>query len=103
MLKPGGPASPAKGSACALAIRNALFTTTPVNSLLLFATLRDEEMIETGVVILGMGLYTMLPTLPDPYAANVAPLGRNRGRLEAAAQVTHARGVRDLAKGHIGP
>ena len=88
VLKPGGPASPAKGSACALAIRNALFTTTPVNSLLLFATLRDEEMIETGVVILGMGLYTMLPTLPDPYAANVAPLGRNRGRLEAAAQVT---------------
>jgi hypothetical protein len=88
VLKPGGPASPAKGSACALAIRNALFTTTPVNSLLLFATMRDEEMIATGVVILGMGLYTMLPTLPDPYAANVAPLGRNRGRLEAAAQVT---------------
>ena len=61
----------------------ALFTTTPVNSLLLFATLRDDEMVETGTVMLGMGLYALLPTLPDPYAANVSPLRRDRGRLDA--------------------
>ena len=88
VLAPGGPASPVKGSACALAIRNALFTTTPVNGLLLFATLRDEEMVESGVVMLGAGLHTMLPTLPDPYAANVTPLGRGGGRVEAATRVT---------------
>ena len=83
-----GAASPPRGSACALAIRNALFTTTPVNSLLLFAKMRDDEMVDSGVVMLGMGLHTMLPTLPDPYAANVAPLGRDRARLEGAARVT---------------
>jgi len=81
LLQPGAPVSPKRGSATALAIRNALFTTTPVNSLLLFATLRDEEMIDRGVVFLGMGLHTMLPTLPDPYAANVTPLGAVRGRV----------------------
>src|SRR5580765_7856962 len=38
-------------------------------------------MIDRGVVFLGMGLHTMLPTLPDPYAANVTPLGAVRGRV----------------------
>ncbi|MEA2600136.1 MAG: hypothetical protein QOF89_1128 [Acidobacteriota bacterium] len=62
-----------------LAIRNALFTVTPVNSLLLFARLRDEEVVERGTLMLGMGLYALLPTLPDPYAANVGWL-RRQGR-----------------------
>lgn len=69
------------GTAIALAIRNALFTTTPVNSLFLFATLRDEEDVEQGSLFLGMGLYGLLPTLPDPYAANVALL-RRQGRVD---------------------
>ncbi len=60
-----------KGAPAALAIRNALFTVTPVASLLLFATLRDEEMIDRGLLLLGFGVYALLPTLPDPYAANV--------------------------------
>ena len=64
------------GQAISLAIRNALFTVTPVNSLLLFARLRDEEMIERAVLLLGMGLFGLLPTLPDPYAANVGWLRR---------------------------
>ena len=58
----------------ALAIRNALFTITPVNSLLLIATFRDAEMLEKGVLHLGFGVYRVLPTLPDPYAANVRAL-----------------------------
>jgi hypothetical protein len=69
------------GSAISLAIRNALFTITPVNSLFLFATLLDAEMVDKGSLFLGMGLYGLLPTLPDPYAANVALL-RRQGRLE---------------------
>jgi hypothetical protein len=64
------------GEARSLAIRNALFTVTPVNSLLLFAELREDEMVQTGNLLLGMGLYGLLPTLPDPYAANVAWLRR---------------------------
>ena len=60
--------------AVSLAIRNALFTVTPVNSLLLFGTLRDDEMVERAAIWLGFGLYALLPTLPDPYAANVRGL-----------------------------
>ncbi len=60
----------APGEAISLAIRNALFTITPVNGLFLFARLRDEEMVETGTLLLAFGLYGVLPTLPDPYAAN---------------------------------
>jgi hypothetical protein len=67
-LKPGG--------AISLALRNALFTVTPVNSLLLFGELRDEEMVKQAIVLLGMGLFGLLPTLPDPYAANIAWLRR---------------------------
>jgi hypothetical protein len=54
----------------ALALQNALFTTTPINGFLLFAELLDEEMIDIGNVFLVFGLYGLLPTLPDPYAAN---------------------------------
>ena len=57
--------------AVSLAIRNALFTVTPVNSLLLFGAMRDDEMVERAALWLGFGLYGLLPTLPDPYAANV--------------------------------
>src|SRR5260370_838614 len=64
------------GEAISLAIRNALFTVTPVNSLLLFAELRDEETVDKAALLLGMGLFGLLPTLPDPYAANVGWLRR---------------------------
>jgi hypothetical protein len=75
----------APGHLISLAIRNALFTITPVNSLLLFAELLDEENVKTASLLLGMGLFGLLPTLPDPYAANVNTLrGLNRiGQREA--------------------
>lgn len=71
-----------------LAIRNALFTVTPVNSLLLFARLRDDEMVEQATLLLGMGLFGLLPTLPDPYAANVGWLRRLTRSGQRARQVT---------------
>ncbi len=55
-----------------LALRNALFKTTPVNGCLLFGLLAEDfEKVETGILYLTMGLYAYLPTLPDPYAANI--------------------------------
>jgi len=65
------------GAAISLAIRNALLTITPVNSLFLFGRLLDEEQVERGTLLLGMGLYGLLPALPDPYAANVGWLRRS--------------------------
>ncbi len=65
----------------ALALHNALFTVTPVAAYFLIATLRDDEMVETGNLSLLFGMYGLLPTLPDPYAANdLAFRRRGRGR-----------------------
>jgi hypothetical protein len=63
------------GKFISLAIRNALFTISPVNSVLLFGELEDEETVKQATLMLGVGLYGLLPTLPDPYAANVTWLG----------------------------
>ena len=78
-----------------LAIRNALLTTTPVNGFLLFAEMLDEERVLRGNVLLSLGLYGFLPTLPDPYAANV---GVFRKLLAAAIR---SRQVSSLLVGHI--
>jgi hypothetical protein len=58
-----------RGRPLSLAIRNALFTITPVNSLLLFARLRDKEIVENGTLMLGMGMMACcqpcrIPTRP---------------------------------------
>ena len=70
-LDPNQPAAGQLPEPIALALHNALFTTTPVNGFLLFAELLDEEVVDTGNVFLVFGLYGLLPALPDPYAANV--------------------------------
>lgn len=59
----------------ALAMHNALFTVTPPNSLVLFAEATpDLKALTSGQMFLGFGLYSYLPTLPDPYAANLGVL-----------------------------
>lgn len=55
-----------------LALRNALFKTTPVNGCLLFGLLSEDfEKVTQANLFLVMGLMAYLPTLPDPYAANI--------------------------------
>ncbi len=59
----------------ALAMHNALFTVTPPNGLVLFSEV--DEAITTmhlGRMFLHFGLFSYLPTLPDPYAANLGVL-----------------------------
>lgn len=59
----------------ALAMRNALFTVTPVNGCLLFGDLADDLIkVEKGFLFLTFGMYSYLPSLPDPYAANLGNL-----------------------------
>ncbi|HSO89348.1 MAG TPA: hypothetical protein VLQ91_22535, partial [Draconibacterium sp.] len=61
----------------ALAMHNALFTVTPPNSVALFAEATpDFKALTKGQMYLGFGLYSYLPTLPDPYAANLGMLRR---------------------------
>ena len=66
----------------ALALTNALFKVTPPNGALLFGSLSEDfTKVETGFLFLTFGLLAYLPTLPDPYAANLGVLRRQvRGR-----------------------
>jgi hypothetical protein len=58
-----------------LVLSNALFKTTAVNGCLLFGTLAEDFVnVERASLFLTLGLQAYLPTLPDPYAANIEQL-----------------------------
>ena len=68
----------------ALAMHNALLTVTPPNSLVLFAESTPElRSLIKGQMYLGFGLFSYLPTLPDPYAAN---LGILKGQFNSSRE-----------------
>ena len=70
----------------AIALHNALFKVTPVNGCLLFGQLTDDLIrVERGIVFLTFGMYAYLPTLPDPYAANLNVLRSQFRRSDAFA------------------
>jgi hypothetical protein len=76
----------------ALAMHNALFTVTPPNGLVIFADLSDDyAALRQGKMFLYFGLFSYLPTLPDPYAANIGVLEsqfRSRDAVAGATRVT---------------
>ena len=74
-------------SKIALALSNALLKTTPVRALSLFGKLQADNQIENGFLRLNFGLYLLLPTLPDPYAANIS-IFRGRGSRIGSDQLT---------------
>ena len=56
----------------ALALTNALFKVTQPNGCLLFGSLNEDFIkVEKGFLFLTFGLLAYIPTLPDPYAANL--------------------------------
>jgi len=63
----------------ALALHNALLVTTPPEVLILAGDLGADNSVDRGALALGFSLYTLLPTLPDPYAASFYPLPTERG------------------------
>lgn len=61
----------------ALALTNALFKVTQPNGCLLFGSLSDDyTTVKKSSLFLTFGMYAYLPTLPDPYAANLGVLRR---------------------------
>ncbi len=61
----------------AFALTNALFKVTQPNGCLLFGSLAgDYKKVEKGFLFLTFGLLAYIPTLPDPYAANLGILRR---------------------------
>ena len=72
----------------ALALSNALLTTTLPASVSLQATVSDDfKSLTAGIVEIYFGLYAYLPTLPDPYVAN---LGIIKRQLERTVDVAGA-------------
>ncbi|MEI6757525.1 MAG: hypothetical protein WCK85_06700 [Chlorobium sp.] len=72
----------------ALAMHNALFTVTPPNSVVLFGECSEDfASVIKGKLYLGFGMFSYLPTLPDPYAAN---LGVLRSQFETGSSSTIA-------------
>lgn len=66
-----------------LALHNALFKVTPVSGVALLGTLSEDfSKITSGWIFLSFGVYTYLPTLPDPYAANLSLLERSRDNVQ---------------------
>ncbi len=66
---------PAFPEPIAFALHNALFKTTPINGCFLFGNLAEDFVkIEKAFLFLTFGMYAYLPTLPDPYAANLENL-----------------------------
>ena len=64
----------------ALDLDNALFTLSPVNGCLLFGSVdNDWQKVTNGFLWLVFGMYSYLPTLPDPYAANLGVMKRLYG------------------------
>ncbi|WEK20631.1 MAG: hypothetical protein P0Y49_05705 [Candidatus Pedobacter colombiensis] len=59
----------------ALAMNNALFTVTPPNGAVLYGEYNEAiTKIFTADLFLSFGMFSYLPTLPDPYAANLGAL-----------------------------
>lgn len=66
-----------KFKSLALALENALFTVTPVNGAMIFGECTpDWKRIVKSETFLVFGLLGYLPTLPDPYLANLTYLKR---------------------------
>lgn len=71
----------------AIALRNALFKVTPINGCMLFGTMAEDlRRVERGVVFLTFGVFAYVPTLPDPYAAN---LGELRAQFERISRLSN--------------
>lgn len=74
----------------AIALRNALFKVTPANGCLLFgAVAEDMRRVDRGVVFLTFGVYAYVPTLPDPYAANLGVLRAQFERISRHSTFTN--------------
>jgi hypothetical protein len=76
-----------------LALRNALFKVSPVNGCVLFGNLNDGfSHVTNGFLYLTFGMYAYVPTLPDPYAANLGVLQR-QFRVQDNATFAVSRGA----------
>jgi hypothetical protein len=70
--KKNTPPLPVTFISSSVALNNALLTVSPVSGMLLYGDLRNGDTFEKCLLIYSFGLLQYLPTLPDPYAANIS-------------------------------
>jgi hypothetical protein len=79
-VPPTVPPPPITFESTAIALNNALLTVSPVYGLLLYGDLKNEDSFDKCLLVFSYGLLQYLPTLPDPYAANISFLRQKRLR-----------------------
>ncbi|HTL07485.1 MAG TPA: hypothetical protein VL307_04475 [Chitinophagaceae bacterium] len=83
LLYDGNPQSQQLFKKYSIALRNALFITSPAYSLFLTGELLDDNTVIKGSLALMFGIRLYLPTLPDPYVSSfTAFLGRGAGQQQ---------------------
>ncbi len=81
---PGVPDPPITFETSAIALNNALLTVSPVYSMLLFGDLKTADSFDKCLLVYTFGLLQYLPSLPDPYAANISLIKRSFKRRDIA-------------------
>ncbi len=66
----------------ALALENALMTVSPATAVGIFGELADDIHFDKAILLAGFGMLGYLPTLPDPYAANVGIFRKRSQRYD---------------------
>ncbi|MFZ1799580.1 MAG: hypothetical protein WAU24_06905 [Chitinophagaceae bacterium] len=66
------PNSPVVFKPKAIGLNNALLTVSPIAGFLLYGEMEEPGVLSKTIFICSFGLLNYLPTLPDPYASNVA-------------------------------
>ena len=67
----------------AIGLNNALLTVSPLKGFLLLGELKSEDEFSKAALVFSFGLMGYVPTLPDPYTANL-DIFRNQNRLTHA-------------------
>jgi hypothetical protein len=80
---PGTPVPPVTFTTTAIALNNGLLAVSPVYGMLLYGDLKTEDSFDKCLLVYSFGLLHYLPTLPDPYAANISLLRRGLGGRSA--------------------
>ncbi len=86
---------PVKFSSLAIALNNALLTVSPVNGMFLYGELKSDDSFDQCLLVYSFGLLNYIPTLPDPYAANLSKMYR-RNRKEGSSNLYSGSDIRSL-------
>lgn len=85
-MHPAAPGSAVEFTGLSVALENALLNISPCTAFGLFGELKTEDIFEKAIWLSAFGLIHYLPTLPDPYTANVRHLQRRDVRYNNKGQ-----------------